>query len=169
MARSNYEDNVKGFLELFTPKNKYPSVVGDTPNDELGEKEKAFSLSLSEDDIIELTEEWETKYFSYAKNVGEKQKENVDYWKGYPFGYKPTQNNKRPVANNLIFQSLETFIPIANQADPEAMVMADSSPEGQALAGDVRGMLEYQAGVQHLRQSARMAGARPRGGGDPGR
>ena len=58
----------------------------------------------------------------------------------------------RSMIDNLIFEAIETFIPIATRANPDPLVTADPSDAGQQLAHAVKSALVSEADKQKLRK-----------------
>jgi hypothetical protein len=102
-----------------------------------------LKIDKSDEELIELKKQWETNWKKFEPKIRKIQEENELYWLGL-------QDNKytiddRPIADNLIFESLETFLPIATRSNPEPVVYADNSPQGEQLAKTVRAFLAYHA------------------------
>lgn len=103
-----------------------------------------LDLSLSDKELISLKKQWERNWeASGLKSMINKiQDENEKYWKGEQFD---NENPKRPLADNLIFEAVETFLPLITRQKPEPIVEADNTDEGNSLADKVQKMLVYQA------------------------
>src|SRR5687767_9703657 len=73
-----------------------------------------LALSMSDEDIIKLTDKWEREWNnSDVKSEWEKKcDENERYWLGQQFGRTEIEQ-LRPLVDNIIFESLETFLPQA--------------------------------------------------------
>jgi hypothetical protein len=106
-----------------------------------GPQEEADELTLSMDDeeLLALAKEWETEYEDYNAKISKIQDKNEKYW---AYGCEGEDKNN---VDNLIFEALETFLPIATQRNPEPVVIADNTPEGEKLAKKVNKMLVYLA------------------------
>lgn len=103
-----------------------------------------LELSMEEDELLELKKLWLKEWEPYAREIEKKQKDNEDYWLGKHFS---TSKEKRPLVDNLIFESLETFLPIATRPKADPVVEANNTQEGQAVADKVRKMLSYIADI----------------------
>lgn len=137
---------IKGALGLFTSVNKTPAV-GDqsvTPADE-------YESSLSEAKIVELTKDWRKLYENYYADIKTTQDAAFAYWLGKQKTSAIDDIEGTNLVDNLIFEALETFLPIATRANPDPLVSSDNSVEGLALAKDVKTALVYQADKQKLR------------------
>ena len=144
-----------GFYSLGAKINK----VFDSNNEELTQGVVSpllpeLELDLSDDELIALQKKWIARYEPYQKEIAAKQEENENYWKGKQFspdGQSVNQAQKRSMSDNLIFQSLETFLPVATSRPPEPIVTSDNTPEGEALADKVSKMLVHLADVLRFR------------------
>lgn len=152
-ARGVY-DQIKGALGLFSSVNKTPSA-GDqsiTPADE-------YESSMKEEDIIDLIQNWRKSYDGYYKNIESTQDASYAYWIGKQGGSDDVQSQiaGRTIVDNRIFNALETFLPIATRANPEPLVTADNSAEGQQLAKDTKDALVHLADKLKLRMKLKGA------------
>lgn len=135
-------DQVKGALGLFSSINKTPTA-GDqsvSPADE-------YESTMSEEDVISLTQDWKKTYEGYYKDIETTQDAAYAYWIGKQSSNDNTMDAiaGRAIVDNRIFNALETFLPIATRANPEPLVTADKSPEGQQLAKDTKDALTHLA------------------------
>lgn len=136
-----------GFYSLAAKINK----VKDAPEEELNQGAVSpllpeLQLDLDDDELVSLKKKWLSRYEPYQKEIAAKQEENENYWKGKQFS-PDIPDAKRPLSDNLIFQSLETFLPIATSRSPEPVVTSDNTPEGEDLADKVSKMLVHLADI----------------------
>ncbi|TSA57316.1 hypothetical protein D4R42_01845 [bacterium] len=92
----------------------------------VSEKLPELDLKMSNEKIIKLTTKWQKTWEDDdKKSKWETQiKENEKYWLGKQ---KDTENvNGKACVDNLIFESLETFLPQATRRNPEPLVMLDA-------------------------------------------
>src|SRR5690348_11988961 len=70
-----------------------------------------LTLDMKDEDLIKLTKKWKSDWEeSEAKETWEKKcKDNEEYWLGKQYG-KTDAEMDRPIVDNLIFESLETFL-----------------------------------------------------------
>lgn len=108
-----------------------------------------LKLDMDDAELLALSKKWIQRYEPYEKEIRSKQDENENYWKGIHFN--PEHNSDRPMADNLIFQSLETFLPVATSRTPEPVVLTDNTAEGEALSDKVQKMLIYVADILKFR------------------
>lgn len=97
-------------------------------------------LTLSMDDaaLIQLKRDWMKSWEPYGKELEKKQTDNENYWLGQQFNIA---KDDRPIFDNLIFESLETFLPIATRPKADPLVESDNTEIGNAIADKVRKML----------------------------
>lgn len=134
----------------------YKSLFSDSPNkvnnqpgvlDELPELE----LEMSDEELLQLSEQWERRYMDYETKIKKRQEKNKEYWKGKHFANKYDETAQ---VDNLIFEALETFLPLATKKNPEPFVRGDETEQGQALAKTVQNMLIFHA--DRLRMKLRL-------------
>lgn len=103
-----------------------------------------LKLSMSDEELIELKKDWEKAWEPFAKSLAVPQNDNEQYWLGkqYDASYKP---DGHALVDNLIFEALETFLPIATRPKADPVVNGDNTKEGEELASKVRKMLQYWA------------------------
>lgn len=91
-------------------------------------------LDMDDEELIALKKKWEVAWEPYEKDILQIQSENEKYWIGqqHPgLQYRPTE---RPLTDNLIFESLETYLPLATKNNPEPIVEGDGTDEGTEQA-----------------------------------
>lgn len=146
---NNIFNSMRGALGLMSGVNKAKPIDGEDGVEQPLIPE--FESKLLDVEIIQLTAKWESDYKAYAKEIEAQQKDNLNYWIGKQYSDLQTTGTKKPLVDNLIFEAVETFLPIATRGNPQAMVKANGTPEGDKTAKTVACALEYQAGRQHLR------------------
>jgi len=118
----------------------------------VGEKYGALTLSMTDEELLALREEWEKQYAPYEvkiKAIVERNKES--YVGKRPNGQWLTDNDL-PISANLQFEAEETFLASALSKNPEPVVYSDDTPEGDSIARSVRVMLQYHADQLVLRR-----------------
>jgi len=137
-----------GFYSLFKNVNrhKYPdNEVQEGSLDLLDE----LKLDMSDEELISLKDEWLKKWNLYYPTIKKKQEENENYWLGKQF--EGSKIEDRPIVDNVIFEALETFLPIATQRSPEPTVIGDNTEAGEKVADKVQSTLVYQADIQRIK------------------
>lgn len=108
-------------------------VEKDTKQGVISEKLPELTLAMSDEDLIELTGKWKKSWDESPVKADfvMKGEENEEYWLGehhdLPKQRTRATKGKRPDTDNLIFESLETFLPQATRRNPEPMVSLHSS------------------------------------------
>lgn len=143
---------IRGALGLFADTNKANGVNENSspiPMDE-------YESSLTELEIIELTAQWKRTYSVYYDPISRSQELAYNYWLGNHRTDDNTSINSKAdtkeVVDNLTFEAIETFLPIATRANPDPLVSADPSELGQQLAHDIKAGLSNEADRQKLRR-----------------
>jgi hypothetical protein len=107
--------------------------------------EDELTLDTDDEVLIESKNQW-LKIWNNSPKVAdltENQKIIENYWKGK--SYNDT-GEKRPLADNLIFQAEETLLPLVARENPDpSVISADNSEEGTRVAYDVLKTLQFQA------------------------
>lgn len=116
-----------------------------------GNVQDEYGSKFTDADIIRLIQQWKTSYASYFGDVEPDQKASYNYWKGKQKTDTLEQLDGYNTVDNLIFEAVETFLPIANRANPDPLVKCDNSPEGLMLAKNVKNALVDWADKQKLR------------------
>jgi len=103
----------------------------------VSEKYPELTLQTPDEDLIKLTDKWEKDWKdSPKKQDWEKQgKENEDYWLGKQFESLKADKT-RPNIDNLIFESLETYLPQVTRRNPEPLVTLDSTETAEGEEAD---------------------------------
>jgi len=162
-------DRFKGFLTLGKDVNK---VSG---NKELQEAEGVISplteqltLQTKDEDLITQKKQWIQAWSEDQQKLSERQRESERYWLGrVDHAFFDTAHDftgvgagrstdqglyfPHPLTDNLIFESLETFLPQATRRNPEPIVRSDDSIEGKELSDNVRKLLIYLADILQMR------------------
>jgi hypothetical protein len=97
-----------------------------------------LELSMDDEELLSLSSRWETQYFNYEGGLKKRQETAKKYWLGQ-------QNvnltaDSRPVYDNLIFQSVETFLPQATSQNPVSVSNAGPDPVAVQFAKNIDAM-----------------------------
>ena len=146
-----YLSAVKNALSIFGPTNKTGGIAGDVnqypPEDE-------YESKMSDKDIIELISVWKQTYSPYYEPIRKSQELSFNYWVGKQRPDEKSQVNRDTpeLTKNLLFEAIETFLPIATRANPDPVVSADPSDTGQEIAKDIKIALVDWADRELLRR-----------------
>lgn len=116
-----------------------------------GDELDELTLNLSDEELLAIAKDTENAYKGYETVIKQKQVRNKTYYMGRQKDGTPNDTKDFPIAGNLIFEAEETFLPAALAKNPEPVVYADNTPEGNALSDDVKTLLQYHADVLVLR------------------
>lgn len=146
--------NVLGVGDLVQSKvNRAGSSGSGQPEGPIGQEKDLLDLPMSDTDLLLLANQWSGAYAGYEGKIKPKQDKNRQYYLGQQkSGYSPYSSSEEPIAGNLIFEATETFLAAALSKEPDPVVWADGSKEGQQLADDVQTMLTYHAATLNMRR-----------------
>jgi hypothetical protein len=115
-----------------------------------GELVDVLELDMSDEELLDLRDEWEGMDAGYSPKIKVRQKQNKVYYIG---GQRSgTGDSNKIISSNYLFSSTETFIPQALSNNPEPVVFSDNTDEGKAAANDLKTMLQYHADKTALRR-----------------
>lgn len=102
------------FLSLGRKVNRVSGETDEQQEGIIGEKISELSLEKDDSELIELAQRWQRKWdeSKIRKDVEEKQKENEKYWLGDHYSPAQRKTGLREAVDNLIFESVETFLPV---------------------------------------------------------
>ncbi len=147
---------IQGYLSLSQDVNKTKPGLGvENAEGAIGQLTPELELSMNDDELLDLAREWKNAWQPFATELAKSQNDNETYWLGKQYEGTSQVTNGHALVDNLIFESLETFLPIATR--PKADPVVDS--ENQDLANKVRKMLTFWSDQQvynlKLKQVAR--------------
>lgn len=135
-----------GYLSLFRGINKAQvDPEKDTEEGVVSELLPELKLSMDDEELINLKRKWEKAWEQYEPEIRKAQKESEEYWLGLQHPGAEYAAGNRPLTDNLIFESLETYLPLATKNNPEPMVLADNTELGNETADATQKMLVHQA------------------------
>lgn len=151
---------IQGYLSLSQDINKTKNGAPlETSEGVIGSLTPELELSLSDEELIDLSKEWKSQWAPFEKELAKSQNDNETYWLGRQYEGTSKATEGHALVDNLIFESLETFLPIATRPKADPVVNADETPEGQELANKVRKVLTFWSEQQtynlKLKQVAR--------------
>lgn len=146
-----------GYESLGADINKMPNRDQmETAQGVVSPKIEALALDMSDDDILALVKKWKTTWeTSDVKKTFEKMgKENEKYYLGKQY-VGPVSTDERAMVDNLIFESLEIYLPQVTRRNPDPMVqLADpdsADANEQAFVLEVKESLKKSADKNKLR------------------
>ena len=134
---------ISGYLSLSRDINKSSDTYSDEREEGvISELTEELKLSLSDEDLIDLKKDWESAWEPIRLTLSKSQEDNEEYWLGKQYEGQSAQEG-HALIDNLIFESLETFLPIATRPKADPVVTGDNTKEGEELADKVRKMITY--------------------------
>lgn len=153
MAIDPVEQNIRGVKQLVSSGlNKLPLSAIDKTEGPESEFIEELSLELSDAALELLVDQIENKYKPYESEITPRQEANKKYYTGKQNSDSQFVSNGLPIASNVLFEAVETFIPAALAKNPEPVVYTDNTEPGNSIANDVKTMLQYHADALCLRQ-----------------
>lgn len=149
--------NVEGVRQLVGSKlNKSASTVGDNPEG-AGDKIDELSIKLTDEELLDLSDQWESKYREYEAGIKIRQEAQKTYYLGrQKEGTAQATGDVPAISANLLFEAEETFLPAALSKNPEPVVWSDNTQAGNVLAKSIKTMLQYHADTLVLRSKLTM-------------
>lgn len=139
---------IKGSLGLFSDVNKQTGFTENTNATPIDE----YESTLDPVEVMQLVSQWKRTYSVYYDAIKKGQDLSFEYWVGKHKSDDGTGASIGGSSDNLIFESIETFLPIATRANPDPLVTADDSDMGQQTAHDIKVALTNWADEQKLRR-----------------
>lgn len=143
--------NVEGVQNLIESDINKSRDLGESPEGS-GEKYGNLTLELTDEELLKLRDEWEKQYAVYEGELKPKVEANLNSYLGKRPNSAYLLDNDLPIASNLQFEALETFLSAALAKNPSPVVYADNTPQGNAIADDVKIMLQYHADTLVLKR-----------------
>jgi hypothetical protein len=144
--------SIKGVMNLFSDVNKTDGA----PNDATSIPTDEYESTLDDDEILQLTSQRKRAYSVYYSPIEKSQTLAFGYWignqKSESFEISDTNGMRSDLVDNLIFEAVETFLPIATRANPDPLVTADPSELSQNMAHDIKVALVDWADTVKLRR-----------------
>lgn len=148
-------DRIAGALDLFSPTNK--QSIGDSGGDGKSTVASDYlpELQLAQDDseLLKLAKKWTQEWETVRPDLEARQKLMHRYWLGIKAEPKPGEDagSRKPKADNLIYESLETFLPRATSRNPDPLVVGDGTDLGNLVADTAAKSLRHVAQLPSVR------------------
>lgn len=151
-------DFLRGILSLGSNVNKTTEQAEET-QEGIVDKAGELTLQLEDTELILLKNEWQRKWegSKQKKDIELKQEENEKYWLGEHYTPAQRKAQKRELVDNLVFEALETFLPVATRQVAEPTVDTIQDPVAQAFARKVMDRIVDVADVVRLRLKVKKA------------
>lgn len=140
-----FSQNVLGVTDLV--QNRTNKVDGGDSLEEgvTGEKYGVLDLKLSDEELLTLRDKWVSAYSKHKSKMERVAQRNLESYLGKRKDGQWLVESGTPLAGNLQFEAEETFLASALSKNPEPVVYADNTEEGNTLASDVKTMLRFHA------------------------
>lgn len=145
-----FDENILGATSLVGDPTNKVGMSTDIEEGVDGDYEDLLELPMSDEELLELRDEYESKSDGYYPKVKARQQRNKLYLKGRQ--KNATSNVDMVVAKNLLFEATATFVPASLAENPEPVVFSDNTNEGKAASNDLKTMLQYHADTLGMRQ-----------------
>lgn len=144
--------SVRGVTDLVeNPINKTPATGSEGEEGQSGEHFDALKLELSDTELLKIRNDYENRYAPYEAKIKKVWEQNLESYLGKrKDGQWLVESG--PTAANLQFEAEETFLAAALSKNPEPVVWSNNTPEGNAIATDVKTMLAFHADQLALRR-----------------
>lgn len=126
---------LNAFFSLGTNVNKVKGQDDDFDQEDgvISDFQPELKLDTEDSVLIELSKQWTNKWEKYNEShLKGRQKKAQSYWEGkLPDELGELTGDDKPKSDNLIFEALETFLPVATKQKPEPFISSDETPEGE--------------------------------------
>jgi hypothetical protein len=150
----NFSDRIAGVEALFAPVNKgNQNQAGENTQGAVSDLLPELRLDMDDTELLQLAKDWTAAWDPNRKELEWKQQMLEAYWLGLQGNAQDlaASTTRKPAADNLIFESLETFIPKATSRTPEPDVAGDGTALGNFVADFTGKMLSHVANRPHVR------------------
>lgn len=140
-----------GYLSLGQDANKLKAELQDQQEGPILPSLPELSLDMDDDELVSLKQKWEEKWVKASADLQKVQEQNENYWLGKH--WDDGSMSDRPIMDNLVFECVETLLPIASRQNPEPIVTDKAGQDGgpMSLAHKVQKMLLYLADTNQLK------------------
>lgn len=147
-------DRIAGVRALFAPTNKGTQRdQGENLQGPISDLLPELELEMSDEALLQLAKDWTAAWDGSKKELEWKQEMVEKYWLGVQGTTQDLSDTttRKPTADNLIYEALETFIPKATARNPEPEVSGDGTQMGNVVADLTAKMLNHVASLPHVR------------------
>lgn len=148
-----FAQNIAGVSDLIGNKtNKVPGDSGASPEGVESEKFDILDISMTDEELLKLRDEYEKRYAPYEGKLKPRVEKIRNSYLGKTDKGVWLYDTENPISANLQFEAMETFLAAALSKNPEPIVYADNTPEGNAIATSVKTMLQFHADQLAIRR-----------------
>lgn len=150
MAEDAFTQNILGPETLVSDPTNKVGMNDAVEEGVVGDYEDVLDLPMTDEELLTLRDEYETKSNGYYPKIKARQQRNKLYLKGKQRNFGG--NTDTVVSKNLLFEATATFVPAALAENPEPVIYSDNTDEGKAASNDLKTMLQYHAKSLGIRQ-----------------
>lgn len=144
-AQDPFALNILGVTDLVENRtNKIGGEAGGSLEGLVGDKFDAYKLDMTDEELLKLKNEWESKYAGYEAKHNRKVEANKESYLGKRKDGQWLAGDE-PIAANIQFEAEETFLASALAKNPEPVVYADNTEQGNLVSGAVKTMLAFHS------------------------
>lgn len=144
--------NVLGVEDLIKSKtNKVSPESGLPLEGAVSETYDILDVPMTDEELLKLRDEYEKRYAPYEGVLKPRVEKIRNSYTGKRASGQWIVDSELPIASNLQFEAMETFLAAALAKNPEPIVFSDNTPEGNTVADAVKTMLQYHADQLVLR------------------
>lgn len=146
-----FQQNILGVKSLVeSDTNKNNTSTGESEGVD-GDKIDALDLPMQDEELLKLRDEWEKIYGPYETKMRAIFKANKESYLG-KLASGQWINGEDNIVANLQFEAEETFLAAAVAKNPEPVVYADNTPEGNTVSDGVKTLLAFHSKELKIRR-----------------
>ncbi len=150
---SPFQLSVEGVRQLVeSGKNKSPAGGPSNSEGVVSEKYDAYKVKMSDEELLKLRDDFEKRYAPYESKLKPRVKRIRESYIGNTASGQWIDDPDAIVPANEQFMAMETYLPASLAKNPEPVVYADNTEEGNALSSMVKTMLTFHADQLVLRR-----------------
>lgn len=141
----SFTQNILGVSDLIeNGVNKTSGSGVASPEGVISEKHDVLDLPMTDEALLKLRDDYEKTYTPYEGKITQIFERNLHSYLGRKQDGSLLESDQ-PGAANLQFESEETFLPATLAQNPDPIVFADNTEEGNKISDDTRTMLQFHA------------------------
>jgi hypothetical protein len=115
-----------------------------------------LTLNIDDDELIKISESWKESWEASNKTLRDKQDQNEKYWQGkFQYSELEQKSKDRPEADNILFESLETALPMFTRQNPEASIHCRNDDQKMFIQEELKTIADVLKLKLKIRDSVR--------------
>jgi len=98
----------------------------------IGTKIEELNLNMTDEELLKLSTKWKENWDEVEGEIKKRRDDVENYYLGKH--RVESEDEERPLVDNLIFEAIETFLPLATKKNPDPIVVCDETPQGKEFA-----------------------------------